>query len=229
MRSFQKSNPEKKDLIKALREGSIEIKVKVSYIEWPSFFDRFYKELINSIYSSFEKFYAIHWTELQMLFPDKYEKKDQFENNKLTRLLNYYFSITNRKPVISENVINIFNYYHKLRNDTVHPERATPKKTMESFKKIDAETTIQEFNFAPNSTESVSFDDYLVFSKVTKKICVELSDNISPSPENLISLIPKKFISDRENGKKKITEFFRREFGLDITESNTILDVLTTR
>jgi hypothetical protein len=229
LRYFQKQNPEKKDLIDAIKVGSIEIKVNVSYIEWPNFFDRFYKELISSIYSSFEKFYDLYWSELQVLFPDQYQEKDQIDKNKLTRLLKYYLIIVKKRPNISDNIINIFRYYHSLRNDTVHPERANTKKTKELLEKLDLEKTKLEFNFSPAGINSVSFDDYLLFSKVTKKICIELSDKITPTTENLIHLIPKKFTADKFNGERKITEFFRREYGLDKKECKEIIEYLKAR
>lgn len=206
LRNFKETYPEKDDLKSALSKGSDAIKVKVSYIEWPDFFDRFYRELINSVYSAFEKFYDLHWAELQIF-------------------INYYISIVQQKPAISENTIDLFNYYHRLRNDTVHPERSEPKKTLKFYDTVDLEKTKVEFNAIPNKPDFICFDDYLLYSKVTKKICAELSDNILPSSEHIIQLIPKKFLADK-NAHRKITEFLRREYGLDKTEIQEILTLI---
>lgn len=227
LKEFQLNYDTTEKLKTRLKNSVKEIKVLVSYGAWPHIYNRYYTELLTSIYSAFEMFYDNFRKEIQTIFPEKTLNFDLAERNKLKRLAENYEILTGQPPAFPPSTREIFGYYHKVRTLSVHPERIETAKVDGKYKEINSSQAQNSFGFSPSQRESINFSDYILFTKVTKKIAAELTSNLPITPKHISALIPPKINNVRLSHRPRARqEYLRRNYGLDDSTINEIVSLI---
>lgn len=143
---------------------------------------------------SAERFLVEFRKEHQELFDKKWKEKQEGESWLDNTIINIFGSRNSAIQVLGEINLEIFDYYHGIRNYVVHPrsEESRKKKIDEKFnnlKKHQEEITkLHQSSLAPNAIETLKFEDFKLFSKVVKHIALELCKHENPSDEQIIKI-----------------------------------------
>ncbi len=133
-------------------------------------------------------------------------------------------------------VISCFQYYRSLRNSIIHDPDSNPEKLEEKFNAIipfcsESKKQYNSLN-APNRADQIIFDDFILFSRLTKKVAEDLSLMARPSSEHwkeFIDLKPfKKYQQDPKRMRNAISGKIQTEYGIDTATANWIADGILT-
>lgn len=144
---------------------------------------------------SAERFLVEFRKEHQELFDKKWKEKQEGESWLDNAIINIFESRHSAIQVLGEINLEIFDYYHDIRNYVVHPRSEESRK-----KKIDAKfnslkkhqeeiTKLHQSPLAPSAVEELKFEDFKLFSKVVKHIALELCRHQNPSDEQIVKII----------------------------------------
>lgn len=127
------------------------------------------------------------------------------------------------KAVIGNDLITRFQYYRSVRNWVVHPKDRNVSKPTSRFDEIVpySEENKAEFGAvqAPNTVESLTFDDFILFSRLTKAIADRICQTTKPSDGHWLSAIDmtrfRRLLMKPERLKHAIAGRLRTDYGLD--------------
>ncbi len=111
---------------------------------------------------------------------------------KLSQIKKYFKEKFNKHDFIDEHLIDIFNYYHEVRDKFSHP-KITDKELKKRF-----ETTIEYKDFllkeygmqnSPKKYNEIDFEDFILFTKISKSLCLKISSFCTPNPEHIIQYL----------------------------------------
>ena len=169
-----------------------------------------------------------------------YQKEWTGDANKKDRLELVFENLAGNKSAaekrIGADVVSRFRYYLYLRNWIIHDQELNPKEPQEKFSSIVPLNTNNEQLYkllkAPNPPTGLVFDDFIFFSRLTKRVAEELCSMARPSPDHwkgFVDLKPfKKFQQDPERMKNAISGKIRTDYGLDPSTADWIADNIMT-
>ena len=142
----------------------------------------------------------------------------------------------NAEKRIGADVISRFQYYRLLRNWIIHEQESNLREPQEKFDSIAplsaANVNLYNLLKAPNPPTSLVFDDFIFFSRLTKRVAEELCTMARPSPDHwkeYVDLRPfKKFQQDPKRMKNAISGKIRTDYGLDTSTANWIAENIMT-
>jgi len=92
---------------------------------------------------------------------------------------------------LQQYLIDIFEYYREVRNRFAHEEskeNSTMTALLTKIKKHE-DDILKEYKIIPNKYENINFDDFLLFSRVTKDIALELCNLSQPTDDKIIEML----------------------------------------
>lgn len=136
------------------------------------------------------------------------------------------------KQLIGLDIISHFQYYRYLRNWIVHERESSHQAPQEKFGKIvpfsDDNKQLYKSLPAPNAPDALTFDDFIFFSRLTKRVAEELSLMARPPSDHwreFVDVRPfKKFQQDRARMKNAISGKIRTDYGIEIVTANWIAE-----
>ena len=120
-------------------------------------------------------------------------------------------------------LISRFEYYRMVRNWILHERPRTPKKEMSALQNIPAysdenASTLGRLT-APNPPELQNFDDFILFSRVTKLMAERLSVLGEPTENSWVSSFDMKpfkaLINNRERLENAVAGKLKTDFGMN--------------
>lgn len=116
-----------------------------------------------------------------------------------------------------------FEYYRLVRNWIVHDRTRTPEKETEALRTLpeyaDANAAALGRLAAPNPPASLRFDDFILFSRVTKLVAERLSVLGKPTEESWVSTFDMKpfkaLLKNPERLKNAVAGKLRTDFGMN--------------
>jgi hypothetical protein len=138
---------------------------------------------------------------------------------------------------VGEDLITRFQYYRVVRNWAVHAKESDIEKPKARYDEISQYANENKERFgpvaAPNPPDKLTFDDFILFSRLTKCIAQRLCLAAFP-PENhwITSFDVKRFkrlIRNQPRMRNAIAGRLRTEFGLDAETANWIAEEIAEK
>lgn len=223
-------------------ELSEEYQVRVNDVDVSGFTARTAQWYILSVYQQVEYFFiSLKREHPQASWPEKQKGEDPLDY--LIRSFDIRHDITSS---IGDIRLLIFKYYRLVRNRFMHIGISD-----EAREKTLAEIKGAAFNIgeiykvdAPNSYDKLNFDDFILFTRVTKDIALWLCQVARPSDSQIVEMLVlrdkdpdaevhlsglRKFLNNEDRLRSALRKLIRYEFGLLSNEADPIIDQLTNR
>jgi hypothetical protein len=242
--AIAKSSISQEEYIKSLSKKH---GVKVDSIDAAIFRVRISQWYILSVYQQAEEFFKE--------FKHEHPKRSQWtQKTERETNLNYVLTSLNIKASdldATEKGIryDIFEYYRLIRNRFMHTD-VKEDKLLELLNKINQNKTIVFEKYrveAPNEYNKLNFDDFILFSRVTKDIAQELCHLAKPSASEIAQMLierdqekdPKKkeinlkglkrFSNNRERQRKCMQNLLKSQYNLQEEDFYPIMEELKAR
>lgn len=120
-------------------------------------------------------------------------------------------------------LISRFEYYRLVRNWIVHDRTRKPDKETTALQNLpeysDSNATALGQLAAPNPPESLNFDDFILFSRVTKLVAEKLSVLGKPNADSWVSTFDMKpfkgLLKNQERMRNAVAGKLRTDFGMN--------------
>lgn len=152
-----------------------------------------------------------------------------WEYNEGSKLPQVFENIAPRFKYQDEIEFNIFEYYRLVRNNIVHPHSKKDLSDMHQAILEEKEEIMVKYKVtnAPNAIDSINFEDFILFTKVTKKIGRILCELSKPGSKDLIKTLDlksfRKLRNNRSRLEKSISSELRTRYSLNEEEVKEIL------
>jgi len=229
-RSFIHDAKVSNDIPKFVNSLSERHNVKVYTGEFDQFSTHLARSYVVTMYQAAERFlhqYRREHTELTGVI----WTGDAMGSNPLSvTLQNIAQSATEAEAKIGSDLVSRFQYYRKVRNWVCHEKDKSdvkkPEKLFDEIVDYYEDNSDLETCAAPNRPKCLTFDDFLLFTRVTKKIADKLNQLVTPSVAELKKKCRwedfKPLLLNPTRMKNAITGRLRTEFGLDEDTATTI-------
>ena len=228
-RSFTASSLKHKDLRTFIEHESKEHGVRVQMGEWKSWRHHLIGTYISIVYQSAEQFLRSFRREHEKLHDVPWKRgfrkksvKSKKKRKKLDPLTAALRNIHGSEKHVGKDIISRFHYYRLLRNGAAHKGEKSSNKIQRQFSKIEAysKENMELFKLlrAPNSPETLNFDDFILFSRIVKRVGEQLCSLSMPPKERWQFVVP--FDRFRRSGnatriQNAIQGWLRTEYGID--------------
>ena len=222
IKDFLNKLKQSKDPEQFLKKKSKEFGIMVSFDESNNYYNQIVLGNISNVYHLGETFFY----ELQSEFNDLSSEKWSFEQGKtkLDQVILFFKNLNriNNTDKIEEYLIDTFIYYHQLRVYFSHK-----KTTSEGEIERKYQNAIKHFNSkllekykiknSPKRINNIDFEDYFLFTQITKDLALSISSIGYPKPENLakdesIKKL-KKFKDNNDRLSKSIENVLKTKYG----------------
>ena len=180
---------------------------------------------IAFVYHTVEAFFYKFKDEYNKIQGYSGEEKLKFISGKtkLQQLLNYFEPRFNAKDKIDEHLIDTFNYYHQLRVKFSHPKTTSTAEIETKYVTANKHRVKlgSEFNLvhSPKKISEIDFEDFFLFTRVSKEIARLFSTICLPTPAKIIVYLKlerfKKY-SDEKRIKTAIQNELVQKFRINI-------------
>ena len=224
----QSDNPES-----YLKQKSKEFGIMVSFDKSNNYYNQIVLGNISNVYHLCETFFY----ELQTEFNSISNENWKFEQGKtkLDQVISYLKQLNriNNTDKIDDYLIDTFAYYHQLRVYFSHKKTTSVGEIKSKYKKA-----IKHFdsvllkkykvNNSPKKLEDIDFEDYFLFTQITKDLALRISSIGYPKPEGLANwkVIKKlrKFKDDNNRLSKSIENALITKYGyIKENDSDTLV------
>lgn len=156
--------------------------------------------------------------------------------NKKDRLIvvfeNLAGSESNVLKRIGSDVVSRFQYYRHLRNWIIHDQESNLSEPQENFESLvpltEANSELYKLLKSPNPPAELVFDDFILFSRLTKRVAEALCTMARPPDDHwkdFLDLRPfKKLEKDPERMKNAISGKIRTDYGMEAPTANWIAE-----
>ena len=135
---------------------------------------------------------------------------------------------------IGSDLISRFQYYRIVRNWVVHVSELDVSRPEDKFKEIEPYSDVHAQTFdsvkGPNRPTELCFDDFILFSRLTKLIAEKLSRLAEPKPDHWIHCFPLAEFRHLENNPKRLRNAvvgrLRTDYGMDFLTARWVADEL---
>ena len=215
-----------------ISKASQKFGVRVNLSKADRFLNLLHRNYIVSVYAAAELFLHDFRREHIRLFQKDWIG-DANNVDKLTLTLkNVALTQGDGEQIVGKDLISIFNYYKLVRNSTVHVADCDKQKTEIAFKQIAEYSVENKLKYssviAPNEPSKLNFDDFVLFSRITKGIAEGLCRMSQPQIEHWHSVMTadlariKCLNYKRERMLNFISGKLRTEWGFDIPSAKGI-------
>lgn len=178
---------------------------------------------IVSVYESAERFFKEFRKEHSELHQREWIGDADGKSRMTVALENVGASKEQAERGVGLDLISRFEYYRLVRNWIVHDKARNPEKETEVLESLvkygDANAAALGRLAAPNRPDSLGFDDFILFSRVTKLVAERLNDLGKPSEESWISTFDLKpfkcLLTKPERLRNAVAGKLRTEFGMN--------------
>lgn len=211
-----------------IKEKCEEYGIMVSFDKSNTFYNQIMLSHIASVYHFAETFLY----ELQVEYNSYSNEKWRFHNDKkrddqtkLDQTLAFFNSKKrfNQTDKIESYLIDIFEYYHQLRvyfshKSTVSRGEISSKwnKAKSHFENNVTLKTKYKITSKPKEIENLDFEDFFLFTQISKELCLKISSLCFPEPEGLANISELKKLkkhSDNEIRINRIESYLKTNFG----------------
>lgn len=205
-----------------LKQKSNEFGIMVSFDKSNNYYNQTILGNISNVYHLGETFFY----ELQSEFNSISKENWTFEpgKTKLDQVISYFKKLNrfNNADKIDEYLIDTFAYYHQLRVYFSHKKTTSvgeiETKYQNAIKHFDSELLKKyKVNSSPKKLENIDFEDYFLFTQITKDLALQLSSIGYPKPEGLAAwdVIKKikKFKDDTDRLSKSVENALITKYG----------------
>ncbi len=233
VREFIKEAEKAKDFDSYLSSKSSELKIKIDTVDKSIYRSRISQSYILSVYQNAELFIHQFRDECNHLKNSNW-KLDDTKENLLIKTIRKITNINSATKLIGEHRLAIFNYYRVIRNKYSHDRIEDTKVEKEYLKvlvhKAEINNDYPNLN-APNDFDNISFDDFILFSRIVKDIAYILSDIIIPNNEELKSYylrmdLFKELNQNPERKNNAIKGHMNNTFGIEIEQAEEIIKLI---
>lgn len=191
------------------------------------------KNYIVVTYQSAELFLEEYKSESQRLNNKVWTYEKDSESKLTIALKNTNSTYQEALKNVGEVEVMLFEYYRYVRVAVVHRSAIAEDKLNKEFKRItkykDKIRELYNVN-GPNNFNKVNFDDFILFSRVIKKIAHSLCELGKPSTELIAEAIDykkfKKFTNDTERLSNAIKGELGTRLGITGQEANLVLELI---
>ncbi|ATU25872.1 MULTISPECIES: hypothetical protein [Bacillus] len=184
-----------------------------------------------TVYTEFELFLHEFKDDYNMLNNNKCDFKEK-NGSKLEQIYEKYYPIFNYKRDLN---FKIAEYYRLCRNKIIHSkfDSSLEKKLSKAYNDLQEfkEIIIDTFNIkdAPNEIKDLCFDDFILYTKVIKKIGKHLCELVEPSNQEDVILSLnlnkfKKFSNNESRFRQSVIGELRTVYGYKEEEAHFILN-----
>lgn len=172
-----------------LKCKSAEHEIKVDSIDRTIYRSRISQSYILSVYQTFELFLRQFRDEHNDLFNGNWKFDDSTESL-LLKLIKQISTVNKAKTSFGEFRLELFDYYRRIRNKYSH-EYIDDSKLHKAFAQVSKYKNDISINYpklvAPNEFNGITFDDFILFTRLVKDIASGLNDLIQPISNSLIA------------------------------------------
>lgn len=233
VKDFLKKMNQSNDPESYLKEKSNEFGIMVSFDPSNNYYNQIVLGNISNVYHLGETFFY----ELQAEFNSISNEDWTFEQGKtkLDQVISFFKGLNriNNTDEIDDYLIDIFAYYHQLRVYFSHKKTTSKGEIDSKYKKaikhFDSELLKRyRVENSPKKLEEIDFEDYFLFTQITKDLALKISSIGYPKPEGLANLEVirrmKKFKDDSVRLKKSIENALITKYGfIKENDSDTLV------
>lgn len=205
-----------------LEQKSQKFGILVSLDKSNEFYNQITLGNISNVYHLAETFFYEMQTEYNEISNEAW--KFEQGKTKLDQVLKFLRDNNrlNQKDKIDDSLIDTFNYYHQLRVYFSHKKTTSKAEIVSKRNKAVShfnEELLEKYRVknAPKTLEDIDFEDYFLFTQISKDLALQISSNCYPEPAGLASLIElkrlKKFKDKTERLKDSITKELITKYG----------------
>lgn len=220
-------------------ESSKKYGVRVNYLDSNLFHTRISQWYILSVYQQAENFFK----EFRREHPDgstwSERRHDETQLAHLMRVLSIDALTLDPKGI----KCNIFDYYRLVRNRFMHTNTDESKlsKVLADINDHSVDVAAEFHVNAPNDYNSLDFDDFILFSRVTKDITQQLCHVTKPSVSGIVKMLRERaealdpeidlkglrvFSNNKNRLQKSLSRLLKSQYNLQEDEVEAILDEL---
>lgn len=212
-----------------IKENSKRLGVKVDTSNLSLLSTKMAQNYIVIVYQSAEFFLKDFKSEYETIY--KLEPKSKGKENWFDLTLKYLpLTMEEKISKIGKHRIKIFNYYQVVRNKITHRFSFNGERIESAFGAIDAfrKEITEEYKTtnAPNKFDKINFEDFILFSRVTKDIAFSICQIVKPNNTILKDSINlkkfNKFLENPERMRFAMMGELRTRFGFDNEEADLI-------
>lgn len=220
----------KEDFIKS---KCIQHQIMLSFDKSNSYYNQITLGHIANIYHLAESFFY----DLQTEYNDLGNWNWKFETGKpkLTQLINFFNQKNrfNNRDKIEPYLIDTFEYYHQLRVYFSHKKTTSLNEVENKWKKAEShfnEELLLKYRVksGPKKIADLDFEDFFLFTQITKDLALRMSSICYPESEGLASLTEIKVLKkhkDIETQKLRIESFLKTKYGfIKENDSDILID-----
>jgi len=217
-----------------LERKSKEHSICVNSINNNIFQTRISHSYIVSTYQVAEDFFYQFKDEHNDFFDTKWSFDKDSEDNLLIQTIKQISTKNKALVILGEHRIQIFNYYRNVRNKFSHTRIKDDKINKEFLLLKDNISLIQtdypKLN-APNDYNNISFDDFILFTRILKDIISRINMLLDISEENILNYclknnILKKFQGNEQRKSNALKGYLKTNFGIADEIADNILESL---
>lgn len=187
VRDFVSNNKHDHNFNIYLDEKASQHNIKVNSVKQSFYKNRIAQSYILSVYQAFELYLREFKVEQSNLYNKSWKLSDS-SDSLLFKIIDEVSSIEVAKKTIGEFRIGIYEYYRVIRNKYSHEiiKDTKIKKAYNEILKFKTEILLNYPNLnAPNTFNTICFDDFILFSRVVKDIADGLCELITPDSKEL--------------------------------------------
>lgn len=207
-----------------IKDVSAKHSMYVDLLKFDDFSTQLAKSYIVTVYQSAEQFLHEFREEHIDLFDSKWTDSDK-ESKIETTTRNLSLCDAEKDEILDMANLEVFNYYHKLRNCITHPhtlQKAKLNKKEKLDKKLNEKEKLDKklneikdiygqrilemhhIDLVPNTFNEINFNDFKLFSKVVKDIAYRLCKHEQPSDNQIIRVYEKFHYSDFKSRNRNL-------------------------
>lgn len=229
-RSFQDAAKRSPDASAFIASESKRLGIRVNLSEVELLSRHLARNYIVTVYQSAECFLHDFRKEHRALYRNDWIG-DAEDTDPLTLTLKN-LSPENSVATIGLDLITRFQYYRIVRNWVVHTKESEPSKPQAKFCEIVPYTPERIKLDSPlpptNPPESLTFNDFICFSRVTKMIAEKICSIARPPDNHWLTAIPvagfKRFLNNPKRMQNAITGHLSTNYGMDIQNARWIAE-----
>jgi hypothetical protein len=233
-RSFIANSKQSIDIKKFISEASESFGIRVNISEFDQFAKHLSRSYIVTVYHSAERFLHEFRREHIALYSKEWSGDGGDVDPLTVTLRNITSSEKEMEEKIGLDLISRFQYYRIVRNWIVHEKGGNSNKPQAKYKAIveysDSHQAMFSSSSTPHAPEELDFDDFMLFSRLTKFIASKISEISKPPDKHWLNNFSLTRFKKLENNPARmslaICGSLRTEYGMDEATAQRIAQQL---
>jgi hypothetical protein len=231
-RAFVASAEQSGDIQAFVQRTSDSFNVRVNLPEVSQLLRHLHRHYIVTVYQSAECF--LHEFRREHISLYRREWTGDGDDPLTVTLNNISSSEAEATNAVGVDIVSRFHYYRSVRNWVVHTKEADTSKPARKYAEIVPYAPENEAAFkalvAPNKPEQLTFDDFVCFTRITKKVAERLCSISKPANGHWHSTFDtaikrfRRLSQNPERMRNSIAGRLRTEFGMDIATAQWIAE-----